>query len=80
MTASTSVLLALVWPFLVAAAAWAIAVWALQLPDEQSTLIADLTTPKNARAEHARTRVATMRAEPPSNRTSNLDHGDDAQC
>ncbi|MDX2309037.1 MAG: hypothetical protein NW216_12410 [Hyphomicrobium sp.] len=34
---------AVVWPFLVAAAAWAIAVWALSEPDEQARVVKRLT-------------------------------------
>lgn len=32
-----------VWPTLISAAAWAVAVWALQQPDEQSELVRRLT-------------------------------------
>lgn len=38
-------IIAFIWPFAIAAAAWAIAVWALSQPDEQSLLVKRLTTP-----------------------------------
>ena len=40
---SATMLLSLVWPTIVCAAAWAIAIWALNLPDASSALVNRLT-------------------------------------
>jgi hypothetical protein len=44
-TGTVGTLLQFVWPMLVSAVAWAIAVWALKQPDTHSEIVSRLTRP-----------------------------------
>lgn len=44
MTLTFATFVSLVWPFVIAGAAWGIAIWALSQPDEHSLLVKRLTT------------------------------------
>lgn len=48
---SLGALMHVIWPFLIAAAAWGIAVWALQQPDAHSELVRRLTAAKPGRGK-----------------------------
>lgn len=59
-----STLLQFLWPMLISAVAWAIAVWSLRQPDTYSEIVSRLTKPtKSPRAETAKRTARIPRNE-----------------